>query len=224
MAYDAVVFDNDGVLVEPPGLDLLRAAARDAFAAVGVESPSDEHVDAISHGVTPESLKAISSAYGVEPERLWTARDRTASEAQIRAMEAGETDRYPDVEVLSELAAPLGVVSTNQQATIDAVLSYHEFEPLFRTAYGREPTIESLRRKKPAPYYLERALADLDAETALFVGDSESDVLAATRAGVDSAFVRRPHRAEAVLDAEPTYELNSLRGLRELPGVTLCEN
>ncbi|MFB6089936.1 MAG: HAD family hydrolase [Halobellus sp.] len=224
MAYDAVVFDNDGVLVEPPGLDLLRSAAREAFAAVGVDDPDDEHVEAISYGVSPERLSRVADAYDLEAEALWRARERTASEAQIRAMEGGETGRYPDVDVLSELAAPLGIVSTNQQATIDAILRHHEFEPLFRTAYGREPTIESLRRKKPEPHYLERALADLDAESALFVGDSESDVVAATRAGVDSAFLRRPHRADAVLETEPTYELDSLRSLRDLAGVTLREN
>ena len=54
-------------------------------------------------------------------------------------------------------------------------------------------TVESLERKKPNTHYVERALSDLDADAALYVGDSESDVVAADRAGLDSAFVRRPH-------------------------------
>ncbi|WP_435184438.1 HAD family hydrolase [Halobellus sp. EA9] len=224
MEYDAVVFDNDGVLVERPGVELLRSAAREAFAAVGVENPADEDVEAVAYGVTPETLERVCGAYGVDVDDFWAARERTASAAQIGAMEGGETDRYPDIDVLDDLAVPLGIVSTNQQATIDAILRHHGLESLFGTAYGREPTVESLRRKKPAPYYLERALDDLGAESALFVGDSETDVLAAHRAGVDSAFLRRPHRADTTLDAEPTYELDSLRSLRDLPGVTLREN
>ncbi|RLM88139.1 HAD family hydrolase [Halobellus sp. Atlit-38R] len=176
MAYDAIIFDNDGVLVEPVTLDLLTAAAR----------------------------------------------DRTASEAQIQSMRRGEKDTYADVDALAAIDAPRGIVSTNQQATIDSILEYHDLGALFETAYGREPTVESLRRKKPAPYYLERALDDLDAEAALFVGDSKSDVEAAHRAGVDSAFIRREHRAETVLGTEPTYELDSLWDLHEVGGVPLA--
>ncbi len=36
------------------------------------------------------------------------------------------------------------------------------------------------------------------------------DVLAATRAGADSAFIRRPHRDDYQLAANPTYEVESL--------------
>ena len=37
--YDAVLFDNDGVLVEPPAPETQRAAIREAFLAVGVDDP-----------------------------------------------------------------------------------------------------------------------------------------------------------------------------------------
>ncbi|MEF8853039.1 MAG: hypothetical protein V5A28_11590 [Haloarculaceae archaeon] len=43
--YDAVVFDNDGVLVELTPMDELRAAVRDAFADVGVEDPDEDLVE-----------------------------------------------------------------------------------------------------------------------------------------------------------------------------------
>jgi len=224
MEYDAVIFDNDGVLVEPVTLDLLTAAARDAFAAVGVDDPDPQHVDAISYGVSPETVETVCRVYDLDPDGFWTARDRTASEAQIQSMRRGEKDTYADVDALAAIDAPRGIVSTNQQATIDSILEYHDLGALFETAYGREPTVESLRRKKPAPYYLERALDDLDAEAALFVGDSESDVQAAHRAGVDSAFVRREHRAETALGTEPTYELDSLWDLHDVRGVPLAPN
>ncbi len=41
-------------------------------------------------------------------------------------------------------------------------------------------------------------------------------MLAAANAGVDSAFVRRPHREGYALDAEPTHEI---AGLDELPAL-----
>ena len=40
--------------------------------------------------------------------------------------------------------------------------------------------------------------------------DMEGHIVAANRAGIDSAFVRRPHRGGYTLAAEPTYELDSL--------------
>ena len=44
----------------------------------------------------------------------------------------------------------------------------------------------------------------------LYVDESGSDVPAAHRAGLDSAFVRRPHVRDAELPAEPTYEVETL--------------
>jgi len=48
------------------------------------------------------------------------------------------------------------------------------------------------------------------------VGDDESDVVAAHRAGIDSAFIRRPHRRDADLDVEPTYVIDDLHDLRRV--------
>ena len=66
--------------------------------------------------------------------------------------------------------------------------------------------------------YLDRALSDLGTRDALYVGDSGVDVEAATRAGVDSAFVRRDHRADYPLRAEPDYEVPDLAALADLLG------
>ncbi|RBI61702.1 HAD family hydrolase [halophilic archaeon] len=215
MTYDAIVFDNDGVLVEPPAEDVLVAAARDAFAEVGVESPDEHHVEAMVRGVTPDRLREVCDAYDLDPATFWRARDRTAAAAQRRELRAGRTATYDDVTALASLDRPFGVVSTNQHETVEFVLDRFEL-PEFETYYGRPPTIESLRRKKPNPHYLDAALADLGVSDALFVGDSESDVLAAANTGVDSAFVRRPHREGYALDAEPTHEI---AGLDELPAL-----
>ncbi|MDS0294150.1 HAD family hydrolase [Halogeometricum luteum] len=222
MQYDAVIFDNDGVLVRLTTLDVLRRASRAAFEDVGISDPATEHVERMMLGVTPADVREVCETYEPAPAEFWAARDGAASDAQIREMRDGRMARYDDVSALERIDAPRGVVSTNQQATVDAVLDHHSLSHLFETAYGRDPTVESLRLKKPEPHYLERAMADLDAETALFVGDSETDVLAAHRAGVDSAFIRRGHRADAVLDERPTYEIETLYDLHDVDGVPLA--
>ncbi|MFC4449864.1 HAD family hydrolase [Halorussus aquaticus] len=214
--YDAILFDNDGVLVEPPARDTLREAARSAFSAVGVGDANEAHVEDVMHGVTPELLRDVCAAYDLDESAFWEARDRHASRAQREEFRDGERDRYDDVAALADLDHDFGIVSSNQHATIEFILSFFEWEPLFDTYYGRERAVESIRRKKPEPHYLERALADLGTDSALFVGDSESDVEAARRAGLDSAFVRRDHSEGVELSVEPTYEVRDLWDVVEI--------
>ncbi|WP_343233784.1 HAD-IA family hydrolase [Natronococcus sp. A-GB7] len=85
-------------------------------------------------------------------------------------------------------------------------------------SYGREMTVESLRLKKPDAHYLERALENPTAppESVLYVGDNESDIVAAERASLESAFVRRSHRHDAHLEITPTDEVEGLYGLNRL--------
>ncbi len=217
-SYDAVVFDNDGVLTHPTPRDVLREATVDAFERVGVSDPDSEHVDAVHLHVTPDDLQTAADAYDLDPAELWYARDAAFSEAQIADMEQGRKPLYGDYDAVSSLDGPRGIVSTNQHATIEALLDHHGIRNDFQTHYGREMEPASLHKKKPESHYLDRALADLgvDPGDALFVGDSESDVLAAENAGTDSAFLWRDHRDGYDLDATPDYELDSLWGLTDV--------
>ena len=216
--YDAVVFDNDGVLVGRTPFDTLREAAWEAFERVGVTDPDPDDVDSVAIGVAPATLSDVCERYAVDPAEFWRIRDDSATLAQMTDVRRGRKTPYEDVGVLAHLDANLGVVSSNQQATVEFVLEYFGLADRFHTAYGREPTVASLSRKKPSPYYVERALEDLDADTALFVGDNESDVLAADNAGIDSAFIRRPHRRSTELTCQPTYEIDDLHDLVSLCG------
>ena len=214
--YDAVLFDNDGVPVEPPSDETLLSAAESAFRAVGVESPESTHVSDVVRGVTPDRLEDVCGAYDLDPDEFWTARDSHASEAQRREFREGDRGPYDDVAAIANLDHDLGIVSSNQHATIEFILDFCEFGDLFDTYYGREMGVGSLEKKKPHPHFLERAMADLGAESALFVGDSESDVVAAENAEIDSAFVRREHCADRSLSVEPTHDVESLHAVAKI--------
>ncbi|WP_255169613.1 HAD family hydrolase [Natrononativus amylolyticus] len=214
--YDTVLFDSDGILVEPPAYETQAAATRAAFREVCEREIAREHVDEIVGGVTVDRLHEICRRYDLEASPLWAARERCDEESQFEAFEAGTRERYDDVTVIAELPQPRGVVSNNHHSTIEFVLEYFDLDSLFDTYYGREKTIESLRLKKPNTHYLERALADLEGKSALYVGDSESDVLAAHRAGMDSVFVRREHCRDVELSTEPTYDVADLRAVAEI--------
>ncbi|MFB6109886.1 MAG: HAD family hydrolase [Halodesulfurarchaeum sp.] len=216
MSYDAVVLDNDGVLTTMTGRSVMVRAVRDAYRDMGVVDPDPADVDRLVHGVTPEDLASVAERYGLAPRPLWYRRDLRASLVQEREIRAGRKTLYRDVEALSAIDRPLGIVSSNQQRTLATILEEYGIGDRFRTVHGREMHPESLARKKPDPHYLDLAIEDLGAENPLYVGDSESDVLAAEAAGVDSVFVRRDHRAEADLEVPPTAEIETLFELPEV--------
>lgn len=207
--YDAVVFDNDGVVVEPSDRAVLVEAVVDAFAAFDVTVDTERAEQSVAEDTVPRDLVR---EHGLDPEAFWHQRELTASLAQQAHTREGGKPVYDDVTALDALAAPLGLVSNNQHATVEFLLAHHGIER-FETAYGRRPTLAGAARRKPAPHYVERALDDLDADTALYVGDSEKDVLAAQRAGIDSVFLRRDHVADATLSVEPTAEVPDLWAL-----------
>jgi len=214
-AYETVLFDSDGVLVEPPTPEVQAAATRAAFRAVGVGEVDQQSIDDVIAGVTVDRLHDICASYDLDPATFWAAREAHDERSQFEQFEAGTRSRYDDVTAILDLECPCGVVSNNHHSTIEFVLERFDLEATFDTYYGRPKTIESLSLKKPNPHYLEQARIDLDGdpESTLYVGDSESDVVAAERAGMDSVFVRRSHRSAVSLSADPTHEVDTLHGV-----------
>jgi HAD superfamily hydrolase (TIGR01549 family) len=170
-------------------------------------------------GATPGSVGTVCQTYDLDPGSFWRTRDDVVSRAQQAEARAGRKTPYDDLGTLADLDVKMGIVSSNQQATVDFLVDHFDGFDRFGAAYGREPTIHSLQLRKPNPHYLEQALGDLDADSALFVGDNESDVKAAENAGVDSAFIRRPHRRNWDLNVWPTWEIEALDDLFDVCGV-----
>jgi HAD superfamily hydrolase (TIGR01549 family) len=216
MTYDTVVFDNDGVLVGRTRYDVLEAATEDSFAKFDVTDPEPADIEEMTIGATPKTVGDVCSRYGLSPHEFWPTRDQTVAEAQHDEMREGRKTLYDDLDTLHDLDVSMGIVSSNQQATVDFALEHFGVDDLFGTAYGREPTVKSLQRRKPNSHYIDRALEDLDADSALFVGDNESDVRAAENAGIDSAFIRRPHRRDWELNVWPTWEIDGLDDLHDI--------
>lgn len=214
-AYEAVIFDSDGVLVEPTDQELYADALRTAFEDHGVFDPNETHLEEL-RSVTPDVLDRICGAYDLEIGAFWRSRDRCASETQCSAITDGRKPAYDDLNAIFEIDRPCAIVSNNQHRTIEAVVETHGLKGTVVSWYGRQPTLEDIDRKKPNPYYVERALSDVGTQNALFVGDSNADLLAAERAGIDAAFIDRPHRADYELVTEPEYWITGLDDVVEL--------
>jgi len=208
-SYEAVIFDNDGVLVEPTDTAVLVDAVVEAFDAFEVDIDRSVARHTVENDTVPTDL---AHKHGIDPEAFWHHRELTASLAQQRHVRDGGKPVYDDVAALDRLNLPCAVVSNNQHATIEFLLAYHEL-PAFKTAYGRQPTLAGAAKRKPESDYIERSLSDLGVENALYIGDSEKDLIAAHRAGIDSAFLRRDHVADVELSTEPTVEVATLEEL-----------
>ncbi|AWB27787.1 HAD family hydrolase [Halococcoides cellulosivorans] len=219
MTYDTVVFDNDGVLVGRTSFDVLRRATAKTFRLFDVSDPDPDDVEAMTIGATPAEVDRVCERYGLDRGRFWRTRDHTVSQAQQEEARQGRKTPYGDVSVVGDLDVSVGIVSSNQQETVDFLLDHFDLDRMFQTAYGREATVKSLELRKPNSHYLDRALADLDPRRALYVGDNESDIQAAENAGIDSAFIRRPHRRNWDLNVWPTWDIDSLEDLRGVCGV-----
>lgn len=215
LPYEAVLFDMDGVLIR--GIATLPAvyadAADDTLAELGVDVPETERAR-LRQPHFDEQMAEQCREVGVDPERFWSTREQFATERANRRIGGGARPAFEDTAVLPELSAPLGIVSNNRGGTAEFVAA-ELFPGQFEVAIGRDPTIEGFRRRKPDPYYLSRALERLGAEHALYIGDRETDVIAARRAGIDGALVRREHNSAITLD-EPALELDDLWELRSL--------
>jgi len=214
--YDGLLLDHDGVLLTLTDRAPLREATLGALRDAGVDAPSKADAETLSIRVTAEELGSLADRHAVTPERLWQCReDRIA--ALLRAeLGAGRKAPYDDISALESVAVPAGVVSNNQQRIVEAALDTYGLADRFGTVVARAPTVQSLAEKKPEPTYLETAMADIGCANPLYVGDSESDVVAADRAGVDVAFLRRDHNADTVLDTPATYDVGSLHAVVDL--------
>jgi phosphoglycolate phosphatase-like HAD superfamily hydrolase len=216
MSYDGLLLDHDGVIVTLGDRTALHDAAHDALCDVGVSDPAPDAVDTLSIAVSEAELVAVSERYDVDPGTLWRARDDRVRDALLDETTASRKAPYDDVATLADCTVPMGIVSNNQTRIVEFVLDHYDLDHHFGTIHARAPDRTSLTRKKPRPTYLEEAMVDLGIENPLYVGDSESDVEAGQRAGLDVAFLRRDHNADATLDHDPTYDVAGLDAVVEI--------
>lgn len=168
--HDAIVYDLDGTLVR---LAVDWAAVRRAVAKI-LESGGADPGDADLW-----SMLDIADEAGL-------AEEVEATIAEFERTGARESERLPLAAELPQ-DIPVGVCSLNCAEACEIALNTHGLGAYVDSVVGRD----SLPEQKPDPEPLLAVLERLDAEPSrsLFVGDSDSDALAAQRAGVDFEYV-----------------------------------
>ncbi|ESS07408.1 MAG: haloacid dehalogenase family protein [uncultured archaeon A07HB70] len=214
----ALLFDMDGVILTGRGNDPVvhERALADTLADYGLTVPKPRRA-ALSGYEYTEAFVDACHAVGVAPEPFYTAREIHSARRIADRLEAGVRGVAPDVDALATLADDyeLALVSNNYNRAVETAVDHHGLD-VFAVARGREPGVTGFGRRKPDPYYLRETLDRLDADAGLYVGDRETDLLAADRAGLDGVFLRREHNAEAELETEPAAVIDSLAEVETL--------
>lgn len=207
----------DGVILEGRGTPQVvydRAAER-AVDEAGVE-PSERTLSLLRrHGYV--TVARGCSRLGLDPREFWRLKEKHACEVCHERLRGGERGVYDDAEVITELDddVAVGLVSNNRQETVNFVAEI--FDLPFGVVRGRDPTPKGFARRKPFPNLLTEASEEMGSEgSEVYVGDRRKDVVAARAAGMEAAYLRRPHNEDEPLPSGVTYELDSLEELRQV--------
>lgn len=215
--YNTIIFDNDGVLIEPTDINKLKYCIKKSFREFGINNPKEKHLESM---IRPDknSVIKICRKYNINPSEFWKIREKEVTKIQKKEIQNGSKGLYEDVykQISSLDDVKLALVSNNQQNTVEYIINFFDIDSFFDTIYGREPTIKGIKRKKPNPYYLKKALRDLNSKDGIYVGDSNTDIKAAKNIGIDSVFIRRKHRKNYSLKYNATYEIDTLSKLSQI--------
>jgi len=168
--YDAIVYDLDGTLVRlDVDWDEVRARCEAILTARDVDVGDTDIWEMREHAANAGLLDRVDEAIA-EFER----------EGARSARRLALADDLPRSE-------PVGVCSLNDSSACRIALELHGLDGHVATVVGRD----SAETVKPDPGPLLAAIEALGAhpERTLFVGDSETDEIAARRAGTDFQWV-----------------------------------
>ena len=185
MRYDLVIFDLDGTILDT--LDDLAAAANAALAQGGYpQRTRDEVRRFIGNGVARLMKRALPEG---SPDDVCSLALQRFNDYYARHL----NDHTVPYDGIADLFASLrgagvrvAVNSNKPDAAVQSLCRDH-FDGLIEMALGERPEIP----RKPAPDGARRIMEALgvSAERTLYVGDGDSDILTAEKAGVDGAWV-----------------------------------
>ena len=197
MRIKAVIWDLDGTLLNT--LDDLAASTNAALAQNGMPQRTTEEVRAfVGNGIRKLMIRAVPNGEA-NPAFEKTLADFTS---HYGAHSRDKTQPYDGIlevlDALTEQGVQHAIVSNKIDFAVKQ-LSREYFGDRMRSAVGDDPS----RARKPAPDSVFAAMRELgvNAQEAVYVGDSDVDVLTARNAGIPCVAVLWGFRDEACLKA-----------------------
>ena len=213
----------DGVLLAGASLHVHtsrpveRVATEHALTSLGITDPDPDFLEANKWGSYANLVRSVADFdLEIDPAVIWPRRERKLSAIELESLATGERPFYDDTTVIDALAGreiPLGIASNARHRTVRGVVAHADWEASIGAIRGQHFDPMDWYRHKPEPDYIVDVIDQLGTTTGLYVGDAESDIVAAHRAGLESVFVRRPHNRDQDLDVAPDYTIDGLDDL-----------
>lgn len=219
MSFNAVVFDMDGVLLDSMSSDEWKwDAVRKVIRSKGVEA---DKIDKKTLGAIlgdkgyKECIKACNNL-GLSPKKVWTEVAQETTIKRREKIQSGDIALFPGaqelIEELHQKDIKMGVISNAPEDAVEATIEEFGLKKYMHFYMGVR-SFEDLQARKPNPNHLEIAKIEIKRSPILYVGDAESDVIAASRADLKSAWLNREHVDG---DIRPDYTIESLEDLRSI--------
>lgn len=212
MAFDTIVFDLDGTLVDTA--PDLTASLNHALRQLGrpeVDPPSVRQM--VGRGARALVIRGLEATGGLTEEMVDAGFD--AFMQHYRANPAVHSVPFDGVEQALDQLAAMGLrlaVCTNKPAELAHMLIAElGWQQRFAALLGGD----SLPVRKPDPLHLEQTITEAGGQRAIFVGDSETDADTAKAAGVPLILVSFGYATQP-LDGMGSIEI--IEHYRRLPG------
>ncbi|MFB6116583.1 MAG: HAD family hydrolase [Candidatus Nanosalina sp.] len=209
MKYDAVIFDLDGTLLESTAdrLEWLYTAVEKAIEKFDMESEATElshrELGTLAGLEGDEKFREKCMELGLDADRFWFHVSHMRAKEKLHLLDENLLGLVNGTEeVLEDLRSEnisLAVVSNAPDPTVDEVVRFFELDQLLDFFRGITD-LKDFRERKPHPFHLEMAIAELEADNILYVGDSHVDVIAAEKAGADSVIIGEDREADFTVE------------------------
>ncbi len=209
MRIKAVIFDLDGTLIDSS--DGIVEAFNYVLRQFNLPEQPHERISAMI-GFPVESM--FQELTGISEPEMKSAFRTKATQTVVKASQPLEGVN----EVLSSLfdsGYKLGIATTKIRAHIDGILEKLEWREFFGAVIGGDEILQV----KPHPEQFEALLKRMksDCESAVVVGDTVNDILAARQLGITEIAVRSPYgNSLQVQQLRPHFFLEEIGELPEV--------
>lgn len=217
MTYDAIIFDFDGVLISGRRTPdaVYERATRAVLEAYGAEDP-EAWEDSLERPADAETFRASCDRFDLPPDEAWAYREAASTLIEESWLDRGDRGPFSDAVILEDLAQSyaIGIASNNRHALVGRCVDRFGWDGIVDAYRGRYPTLEEFQHRKPDPRFIRHVIQRLAATDPLYIGDRETDIMAAERVGCDSVLIRRAD-PDLRVDTAPTLAVASLTELGE---------
>lgn len=207
MAYNAILFDMDGTLLETG--PLWNKATRIALATHAIELTEEEHLSL--GGILLESLLRQKGF----PEEIISSVYAARDEALLPVMESDAAWVRGAAETIAVMQIPTGIITSAHRNIFDGIDRKLGLREIFDIVVLAEDVMPDY---KPSPKGLLLACKALgvDPSACVYIGDQLCDLDAAKNAGMDSILIRGTHTPKDLTHSNEAADFAELAKLLAL--------